>query len=376
MQRHIQQDKARKRRNKTIIGLAAFIVVVVLGTQIISGMIRPRTPEARLLRCSASQSVTAFGDYILYYDGFYLNCISDNNALLWTYHIGADANFSVSENGQRIIAWSGSLLHFIDQNGKATYSENQRQPVQWGRMGETYAAAVIGDLSSPTLMIKDWSGTHADQESLAYENMMIMDMGFFGDRGKYMWTLSLDIYGMVPNYVLNTFEVSKKNTGTIALGDAMVYDVIYDNGVLQVVTSRQLRPFNEKGTENTQATSLIFGWNLIDYEIPQRGNTYMLFAPEAQASSQFAIRDLRLMSGSLDSRYTLPSICVGAVIRNRTLYAFGAEYIYKADVGAQRFTTMNMPSNLSQSPTAYLGITNKNVALLACGQEVYAVTLP
>ena len=182
MQRHIQQDKARKRRNKTILFLASFIVLVVVVTQVIANATRTREPEARLLRCYANQSVTPFGQNVLYYDGTSIHCLSTADTHLWSYPIGPGGDFSVSEDGRRLIAWSDSNLFIIDHNGKATYNDNLGKVIQHARISGSNAAAIIGDRTSPTLTIKDWSGAHLDEESLAYQNMVLLDIGFFGDQ--------------------------------------------------------------------------------------------------------------------------------------------------------------------------------------------------
>jgi hypothetical protein len=101
----------------------------------------------------------------------------------------------------------------------------------------------------------------------------------------------------------------------------------------------------------------------------------LLLAPQAQTTSQYAIREIRLLSGSSDRRYTLPSSCVGAAIFDKTVYAFSSDYIYRTDLGAQRFSTLNRPQNM-EAPTDLIGMTANGRALLSSGDTVYAVTMP
>lgn len=51
--------------------------------------------------------------------------------------------------------------------------------------------------------------------------MIILDLGFYGSNGEYMWTLALDVFGTAANTILNTFEVGKMNTGEVSLGKAL-----------------------------------------------------------------------------------------------------------------------------------------------------------
>jgi hypothetical protein len=155
----------------------------------------------------------------------------------------------------------------------------------------------------------------------------------------------------------------------------MTYKVLYDAQNLRVMSTRQLRTFNYRGLEDTAKTILVYGWNLIASETPEKGDILMLLAPSAQTTSQYSIRELRLLSGTNDRRYTLPSSCVGAAIYNKTVYAFSSDYIYRTDLNAQRFSALNRPQNM-EAPSDLLGMTANGRALLACGDTVYAVTMP
>ena len=73
----------------------------------------------------------------------------------------------------------------------------------------------------------------------------------------------------------------------------------------------------------------------------------------------------------------LPAASVGAAIHNRRIYAFSQDMIYRADINANRFTPISLPADMNRgSVSDLLGILKNGVALLACGGEVYAVTLP
>ena len=65
---------------------------------------------------------------------------------------------------------------------------------------------------------------------------------------------------------------------------------------------------------------------------------------------------------------------MGAGIRNKKLYAFSSDSLYRADMNAQRFTALRLP--VGNEVTGYLGMTSDGTALLACGSEVWAVTIP
>ena len=57
----------------------------------------------------------------------------------------------------------------------------------------------------------------------------MLDCGFYGDDGQYLWTLAMDVFGTKANTILNTFQVGKMNTGEVSLGDSITYKVLFEN---------------------------------------------------------------------------------------------------------------------------------------------------
>ncbi len=372
MQRR-QPQNVRGKRWAVVIAILLVAVIVVLGIGVLRQAGKPSEAAAVKLPCLASQSVTPFGEYVLYYDGMSIFCITTSGSVRWNYTIGAGASFSVGPKA--VVAWLGSQIYILNENGRSTYNDNLGQPVQLARIGLKYAAAVIGEDTKPRLVIMDLNGAPVDEEADAFSSRMLLDVGFYGDDGQYIWTLALDVYGTVANTVLNTFEVGQMNTGEISLGDSLTYKVLYDNQKLRVITTRQMRTFDYRGKEDTAATILVYGWKLVASEAQKKGDAYMLLAPYSQTTNQYAIQEVRLLTGANDRRYTLPSACVGVAVYNKSVYAFSSDYIYRTDMGAQRFAALNRPANM-ETPTDFLGMTAGGSALLASSDSVYAVAMP
>lgn len=164
------------------------------------------------------------------------------------------------------------------------------------------------------------------------------------------------------------------NTGEVSLGEPIAYAVVYENSLLRVINTRRMLTFNDRGTEDTSASVLVYGWRLLDAEVPERGNALMLFAPTSQTDSIFDIRELRLISGSTDKRYSLPDTCIGAAVWNRTVYALSATTLYRAGINDSRFTTYELP--MASQATRLVGTLTNGRAIVACGDEVYVITLP
>lgn len=371
----MQRVKSKWSRGKAIATLCA--ILVILGA-LIWGIIAlfSAKPDSSVvaykLPCQYNDTLKAFGNNVLYYDGVSIHCMSERGSVRWSFQIGSDAGFDCTDSV--VAAWAGNTIYILDQNGNSSYNDNLGEAIQFARAGKQYVAAVVGDVTSPRLIVKDLTGAHMDEEADAYRDLLMLDVGFYGKNGEYMWSLALDVFGTAANHILNTFEVGKMNTGEISLGSPTPYEVVYENGNLRVINTRKMLTFNYRGAEEAAESVLVYGWQLIGYETPERGNALMLFAPTSQTENQFDIRELRLINGKEDKRYSLPSTCIGATVHGKTLYALAGDTMYRAKLDDSRFSTFELP--LSSPATRYVGMTTSGYAIVACGEEVYMISLP
>jgi len=371
----MQRVKPKMNRAQAFSLLFLVVVVIALGVWLIAGLFSQKpssTVSANKLPCPYSETIRAFGENVLYYDGMSIHCMSSTGGVRWSFPIGANADFDC--NDQNVVAWIGSTIFILDQNGSSSYNDNLKQNIQFARVGEQYVAAVVGEEDAPRLLVKDLTGAHMDEESDAYNNLIMLDVGFYGNAGQYMWTLALDVYGTAANTVFNTFEVGKMNTGEVSLGDSITYDVVYENGLLRVINTRQMRAFNDRGAEDVAQSVLVYGWFHLISEVPERGSAYMLFAPISQAENMYDLRELRLISGKADKRYSLPDTCVGATVWNKNVFAVSDDTLYRIGMSDSRFTAYELP--LESAPTHLLGTLTNGKAIVACGNEVYVISLP
>ena len=360
-------------------GLAIIMIILILlafGVMYFMGVFNRvvRNVRAVKLRCASTQSIKPFGDCLLYYDGDSLICLSPNGNERWNYMVGSGASFDAGISN--IVIWRGSQLSILNKNGRSTYDNNIGETIQFARAGEKYIAVVHGDDStsegSTTVTFYNPEGEKQDTETSAYQDMLVLDAGFFAD-GDYAWTTALDLYGTVPSTTLNTYRVNSMNTGSADLGETITYKVIYAGNTLNVVSTRQLRRYDYNGTLDNSQTVLVYGWKLIDAMVVDN-RAMMLFAPTRQINDAINITELRCLLGNQDKRLTLPGECVGAGIYNRRIYAFSEDTLYRADLNASRFTAVSLP--IPNAVTGYLGMLSDGTALLASGIEVYAVTVP
>ena len=367
-------EEIRRRQIRSWIILVAVALAVVLGIHFLGRYGKGKEIGLSKLPCYSNQNVTPFRDGLVYYDGASIHHLSSSGTIRWSFPAGSDVKFAVGPTHMAI--WSGTQLFLVDQDGNATYNESMEARVQFVRVGERYVAAVVGDDTEPKLIVKDLKGTQVDAEAEAYSGLMILDTGFYGEQGEYLWTLALDVFGTAPNTILNTFQVGKMNTGEVSLGEALTYKVIYENTKLRVFTTRQVYTYDYKCVQDTNSTMLVYGWKLIDADIPERGRAKLLLAPTSQTSSAQLISELRVLEGMSDKRYTLPTTCVGASIYRGNIYAIAADYVYRADMNSQKFFGYQIPAPEGVEMTAFYGITDDGRMLLASGETMYSMTLP
>lgn len=368
------EERRRRRQIRNWIILVVLVLGVLVGVRLLRNVGGTTEIGVNRLTCFAGQSVTPFGENVLYYDDASIHCLSGTGAIRWSFAVGSGASFAASDT--HLIIWQGSQLYIVDQNGRATYNENMSGEVQFARIGGQYAAIVVGEDTAPDLVVRDLQGAQVDEETEAFSGMLLLDVGFYGDQGQYMWTLAMDVYGTAINTVMNTFQVGKMNTGEVSLGERLAYKVIFENKKLRVFTTQQLYTYDYKAVQDTNSTMLVYGWKLIDSYIPARGDARLLLAPTSQTNSSQEITELRLLIGTEDRRFAMPSTCVGAMVYDQSLYGFSETYMYRSDISNQRFYAYTIPLPEGEHVTAYLGRLTSGRVLLASGETVYSVSLP
>ena len=350
--------------------LAAVVILIVV--VVFSLLSNNRTVSASKLPCVSSQEIRPFGESILYYDGMTLFCLNSSGSEKWSYTLGSQADFSCSD--QNVVAWSNSQLHILNKDGQPTYNENLANTIQFAKAGSKYVAIVMGTDVGPSMEIKDMQGTTIDKNFPAYQDMIITDLGFFDD-GEYLWTISLDIYGTVNDVILHTYKVNMTDSGAISLGEHLVSDVVFANDQLNVITTEKVRRFDYRGKEDTENATLVYGWKLEDYDATDRKTMLLLSLAGNQSAG---MNQLRLLHGTAEKRFTLPSFCVGAALFERNIYAFASNSIYRADVDSQRFEAIALPKSMQDvTVVGFRGMLDNGVALLEDENgAMYAVTVP
>lgn len=155
-----RKQRLRMLRNCTIVVLV--VVLIVLAVNLVRYFTRSRSIGVYSLPCFAHQDVTVFRDGVVYYDGESIHCVGATGTVLWSYPVGSGASFSVSD--KYLIAWSGTQLFIVNENGRPTYNEPMTSEIQFARIGNTRAVIVLGDEINPEVMMVDLNGQLLDSE--------------------------------------------------------------------------------------------------------------------------------------------------------------------------------------------------------------------
>ena len=371
------QEATRRRRRKQLrnwIILIAVVLIIIGAVNAFNYFTRTSTVTAMSLPCYAHQDVTVFRDGVLYYDGSSIHYVNASGGIEWSYPVGSDASFAVSDT--HLVVWAGSQLFIVDAKGKPSYNESMPATIQFARIGKKYCAIVTGDDLNPTVTVRDLQGAQVDSETDDFAGMLMLDCGFYGSNNEYLWTLAYDVYNPAIASYMHTYQVGAMNTGVVNLGEHLAYKIIYANNKLNVFTTQQMYIYDYKGVKDVNSTMLVYGWKYLDHAMPDRGNCQFLLAPTAQTNSVQSITELRVFSDTLDRRYTLPSACVGAALKSGRIFAFSDNYLYAGTVASQRFYAYDMNLPDERTVTSFIGLTNNGYAIVISNNEVYSVSLP
>lgn len=143
-----QHDLKRRRQLRNWAILIAVVVAVFVALRLLQSVGTTREITVTQLPCYATQSITPFGQDVLYYDGASIHCLSGSGGIRWSYPVGGSASFTVSDT--HLVIWQGSQLYIVDKNGNPTYNESLAAEIQFARVGSRYVAVIIGEDTAPS----------------------------------------------------------------------------------------------------------------------------------------------------------------------------------------------------------------------------------
>lgn len=273
------------------------------------------------------------------------------------------------------MAWSGNDLYILNNRGRLIYNNKMSDAIQFASAGEEYVAVFVGEADNGVVSVIDSNGQTVD--NITIENQTLLDIGFFksttsssAQETELMWVLGLDTTGTMISTELQTFQPGKLSTGKSSLGEHIAYMIYDQDGVLNVVTTRQIMHYNYRVLEESSPT-LIYGYTVEDV-VKSGGTLYQLLVPAQDQSEGINLNNVRLMYGSIDRVLHLPSTCLAATLGTRSVYGFASNAVYACRFNETTFRAYALPINV----TAVLGMISDNRAVVASGSEIYVVELP
>jgi len=365
-----KKGAALKRVLKRVLLICVLLAVLILG---ITGVRSLTSSSSKPVRINANptDTIRAFGEDLIYYNGTTLYCVSNSGDTKWTFQLGMNGDFYAS--GEHVVAWAGNQVYVINEKGQSSYNDRMSDQVRFARIGDAYVSVCIGEEMDSSVLVMDHHGTRL--ESLEMSGVYVMDMGFFSSGEKLMWIYSLDVAGQVPISNLATYEPGRMSTGAVELNDTIIYDIYEHDDYLMVCDMSKITVYNYKCVEQKDIASVLtYGWQVCDTR-PVGRTTYSLLTPlqSATASSETAsFAEIRLVSNYSTQSMRLLSDCFAAGLTNKGVYGFGDNVIYYAPFGSKQFET----HYLTYQITDLICMLDSGRAVLASGNDVFILKLP
>lgn len=350
-----------------IIGALALIGVVIL-VYLVSSIFQDQNKPRVISEAKSEYNMQPFGKDLLVYDGMFLHCISQNGTSRWKYSLGLEAEYSATDT--MIIAWSGVQIHVIDKNGNATFTDRMAGPVRFAKVGESLIAACVGTEEDSVIHVLNHSGVL--QESISYPDLFVLDMGFFSQKEKLLWILSLDLNSNVPITNISTHEPGRLLMGRQELNNQFVYNIYTQDNLLMLVDTAQIRAYNYKCVRQDNVSPvLVYGWQMVDVRTVGK-STYSLFQHMPQSSDSLYFSELKLVNSQNAQSLRLLSPCFASGLNDKGIYCFSNSTIFYAPYGSNTFKSTVMPIEI----TDFICMLDGGRAVLASGRDVFIQKLP
>ena len=371
-----KKKKKKKFPDKVRAVIAALTLVMIMALVLgyaLGGSGREAIGRTTRIGATLSQNIMPFGDNVIFYDGTTLHCVAAAGGNLWSYQIGTNADYDATQ--EKIVAWSGNDLYILNSRGRLIYNNKMTDTIQFASAGDEYVAAFVGEPDNGVVTVINSAGQIVDNVSISSQTLL--DIGFFksmtsssAQETELMWVLGLDTTGTVISTELQTFQPGKLSTGKSSLGEHIAYKIYDTDGLLNVVTTRQIMHYNYRVLEESNPT-LIYGYTVED--VKKIGDvTYQLLIPAQESRDGIHLSNVRLMYGSVDRVLHLPSECLAAALGTHSVYGFSQNAVYVCPFNQTTFTPYALPVNI----TAVLGMITDNRVVAASGSEIYVIELP
>ena len=350
-----------------IIGTLALIGAVIL-IYLLSGIFRDQRRPRQIAAARPEYNIQPFGKDVLVYDGMILSCFDANGTNRWKYTLGMDAAYRATKT--MIAAWSGHQVHVLDRNGDALFNDRMSGPVRFAQVGESLIAACVGDETDSVVTVLNHGGIL--QDSISFPDLYVFDIGFFSQKEKLLWVLSLDLNGNAPMTSISTHEPGRLLMGRQELNNQLVYSVYPQDNLLMLVDTSQIRAYDYKCMlQVTVPPVLVYGWQLSDVRAVGK-NTYSLFQYMPQSNDSLYFSELKVVSNQNAQSLRLLSPCFASALGDKGVYCFSNSTIFFAPFGSVTFSSTVLSYQISN----FICMLDGGRAVLASGNDVFILKLP
>ena len=362
-----------QKRNERLPGAIALLIVVftcviaLVGGRIIVGATRRNAYDYKSVSIPSNLALEVVDDGFIYYDGSSIAAVTTEAKVKWSYLIGKNADFDVTDYG--VAGWAGDSLTLIDlNNGTTTFSGSMETDVLSARIGEKYTAVLLGPEHDSTIVLMERGGRRVN--SITLTSQTVINYGFFS-KGSLLWVMSLDSSGTVPSCTINTYRPGKERVGMIHDNEQLVYGVVFQSSYFCCPGDTYLKVYDYTGSEDKSKRRLVYGWYMAALD-DAMDDPMMAFVPNDQFDSRDGMRDLRMIRANLDQQVRLPYGCQSLIARGSRVYGFSTEgYVVIAEQGRDIVNAYRLPMQFEK----IYGVTANNYAVLGSGSTIYMLHL-
>lgn len=362
-----------QKRNERLPGAIALLIVVftcviaLVGGRIIVGATRRNAYEYKSVSIPSNLALEVVDDGFIYYDGSSIAAVTTEAKVKWSYLIGKNADFDVTEYG--VAGWTDDSLTLIDlSNGTTTFSGSMETDILSARIGEKYTAVLLGPEHDSTIVLMERGGRRVN--SITLTSQTVIDYGFFS-KGSLLWVMSLDSSGTVPSCTINTYRPGKERVGMIHDNEQLVYGVVFQSSYFCCPGDTYLKVYDYTGSEDKTKRKLVYGWYMAALD-NAADDPMMAFVPNDQFDSRDGMRDLRMIRANLDQQVRLPYGCQSLIARGSRVYGFSTEgYVVIAEQGKSVVSAYRLPMQFEK----IYGVTANSYAVLGNGSTIYMLYL-
>ena len=362
-----------QKRNERLPGAIALLIVVftcviaLVGGRIIVGATRRNAYDYKSVSIPSNLALEVVDDGFIYYDGSSIAAVTTEAKVKWSYLIGKNADFDVTDYG--VAGWAGDSLTLIDlNNGTTTFSGSMETDVLSARIGEKYTAVLLGPEHDSTIVLMERGGRRVN--SITLTSQTVINYGFFS-KGSLLWVMSLDSSGTVPSCTINTYRPGKERVGMIHDNEQLVYGVVFQSSYFCCPGDTYLKVYDYTGSEDKSRRKLVYGWYMAALDAAA-DDPMMAFVPNDQFDSRDGMRDVRMIRAGLDQQVRLPYGCQSLIARGSRVYGFSTEgYVVIAEQGKNIVNAYRLPMQFEK----IYGVTANNYAVLGSGSTIYMLHL-